>query len=69
MLAMVLDALAAPDDLAAKPGMLCHTLTDAKEGRLGLIAVEDVQNLRGDLRVGAVVDGDGYFAVPYSGGG
>ena len=61
--AVILDIVAAAHDLAAQIRMFCGKFADAKEGRLCPVTVEDIQHLRRDFRIGAVVNGDGHFAV------
>ena len=61
---VVLDGVAAPDDIPTQIGMLRRQFTDAEESRFGLVTVEDVQHQRRDLGIGAVVYSDRHLATP-----
>src|SRR5256885_8914094 len=46
-------------DLAGQARVSGHPLADAEEGGSGAVLLEEREHVRGDLGVGAIVDGDG----------
>jgi hypothetical protein len=59
VVAVVFHGVPAADDLAAEFGVALGLDANAKEGGASLVAVEQVQHLRGHFGVGTVVDGEG----------
>ena len=60
---MVLDSMAASDDIAAQCRVFAGAPADAEERSFGIGGVEQVKDARGDVGVRSVVDGDGNFAA------
>ena len=62
-LAVIFHRVAAPHDLLREFRIALDALSHAKEARVGAMAGELRQNLRCDLRIGAVIDGDRHLAA------
>jgi len=58
-LAVILDGVAAAHDLAGQARVSGDPLADAEEGALAPCASRSASTRRGDLRIRAIVDGDG----------
>ncbi len=67
--AVVLHPVAARHDGAAQRRVRLGAVADAEEAGAGAEFVQRVQHTRGDLGVGAIVDGDGEFAARSRGRG
>ncbi len=67
VLTVVLDVVAAPDDLGDQPGMPFGAAADAEKSGLRIVRGEQFEDRRRDFGVRPVVDGDGDF--PAGGGG
>ncbi len=61
--AVILDTVAASDDIPDDVGMRGGLVADTEETCRGAVAVEDVEHLGRDFRMRAVVEGDGNFSA------
>ena len=62
-LRVILDRMAAPHDLAGEIGIAQDAFAHAKKTDAGAVRIELRKYLRGDLRVGSVIDGDRHLAA------
>ena len=58
-LRVVFHCVAAAHDFLAQFCMLPCALADAKEGGFGCVLIEQIQYVRSNHRIGAIIDGDG----------
>ena len=63
VLAMVFHGMATADDFPAYIRIACRFFAHAEKGGVGSIAIQNIQHLRGDEGVGAIVDGEGDFIL------